>query len=190
MNDTRFNEIEELADDDDVPGLIRKLENPDIDDGIRAGAAQLLGNLGNPLAESVLQEALLDNNRDVRLEAALALGRLVSITSVDLLHEFLENDPDDMVQCACAIALGFMGDDRAIEPLRSTIIRFYNHPNENRLVGPFGDKTDIFLAIAEQTLCQFLEGVEFCKPVYEEDIILVYQDADGRVFTDPDYSEP
>ncbi|MDK1032612.1 MAG: HEAT repeat domain-containing protein, partial [Planctomycetia bacterium] len=67
-----------------------------------------------------IMRSLDDNDRDVRAEAALALGRVGETAALDRLSRLL-NDPDSGVRREAAQALGMIGDERALEPLLEAI---------------------------------------------------------------------
>jgi len=98
-----------------IGGLARALKYR-ADSGVRADAAQALGELRNRLAIPPLVGALRDENRLVRKNAAQALGKIGGSSALEPLVEAL-NDEDCFVQAKAAAALGKMGDRRAIDPL-------------------------------------------------------------------------
>ncbi len=99
----------------DIEELIAALQNED--DGIRATAAQELGELGNCQAVDPLLAALNDPYSSlVRYQAAQALGKLGDIRAVEPLIASL-NHLDINTQVEAARALGNLGDSRAIEAL-------------------------------------------------------------------------
>jgi HEAT repeat protein len=86
-----------------------------ISENVRAGAAQVLGALGEKRAVSPLRKLLLDESKFVRLRAAEALGALQAQESVHSLISIL-GDVDPRVRRAAVKALcGFAKS--AVEPL-------------------------------------------------------------------------
>jgi HEAT repeat protein len=61
--------------------------------------------------------ALNDEDNEVRLRAAEALGQLKNAASVDSLIESLKNDADWKIREMAAWALGQINDPRSIDPL-------------------------------------------------------------------------
>jgi len=72
-----------------VPAVIERLRK-DEDDGVRTAAASALTLLADPTAGPALREALLDAQRDVRWNAALALAAIGDAEGRSLLHELLD----------------------------------------------------------------------------------------------------
>jgi HEAT repeat protein len=74
--------------------------------------------------EGKLVEAMRGEPRKsmkVRLQAAIILGRSGTSSAVPALIDCLSQDPDEPVRSACALALGNIGDARAVEPLASQL---------------------------------------------------------------------
>ncbi len=63
-----------------------------------------------------LLKMVKSEDKSLRMNAAIALGRIGEVRGVDALIEALE-DTSPKVRSAAATALGMIGDDRAIEPL-------------------------------------------------------------------------
>jgi HEAT repeat protein len=85
---------------------------------IRARAARLLGLARVAGARRALADFLVmvDEATIVRIEAALALGRLQSTSAIPTLIRWLDSD-DQKLQRAAVIALGEIGHPAALEPL-------------------------------------------------------------------------
>ena len=85
---------------------------------IRARAARLLGLARVAGARRALADHLVrvDEATVVRIEAALALGRLQSTSAVPTLVRWLDSD-DQRLQRAAVMALGEIGHPAALEPL-------------------------------------------------------------------------
>ena len=94
-------------------------------------AIELLVNNGSPEAKELLMKALeigvknvqAENGEitndwwDIRVEACIALGKLKAVEAVDALIATLVEDSDPIVKTYAAIALGQIGDKRAVAPL-------------------------------------------------------------------------
>ena len=103
--------------------LIQVLQDTDEYKSIRATAAAGLGTLLDERVSAPLLAALDDENAEVRLQTATALGPLKAANTVDKLIELIENPLEDpSVQAACVTALGLIGDKRA-EPVLLNVLR-------------------------------------------------------------------
>lgn len=83
---------------------------------VRKNAAQALGRIGDPRAVEALEEALKDEDGDIRGHATSALGSIGDPRAVEALKEALK-DEDEYVRRGAAWALGNIGGTRAIEAL-------------------------------------------------------------------------
>ena len=96
---------------------------------LRVAAGNTLVKIGTPAVEA-LTVALHNPNKDVRFNAARALGEIRDVRAVDPLLDLLR-DQNRTVRLASARALGFMRDARAVEPLchalgdRARMVRNY-----------------------------------------------------------------
>ncbi len=68
----------------------------------------------------VLVNRLKNGSKRVKIQAALALGRLKDPEAVYYLIDCLK-DSNSLVRGACARALGMLGDDRALTPLMNLV---------------------------------------------------------------------
>lgn len=88
---------------------------------VRANAADALGSAELedhvPRAREALRRALRDDRAEVRYAAALSLGELRDASSVDALCEQMEGDGHPMARQAATIALGMVGERRAVPAL-------------------------------------------------------------------------
>ncbi len=84
---------------------------------IRAGTARVLGILKDGRAVTPLVNALHDEDTRVQRAAIEALGLFRTRLAVQPLIECLRTSQDDRVVTGCAVALGRIGDARAVEPL-------------------------------------------------------------------------
>lgn len=87
---------------------------PDVDK--QAAAIRALIALGTAVEEPLIT-ALSASDRQVRLNAALALGRLRAPRALDALAARCREDADPEVRGVAAEALGRLGDERAVVPL-------------------------------------------------------------------------
>jgi HEAT repeat protein len=82
----------------------------------RAGAVEVLSEIGGPAAVPPLLEALRDSSEDVRLMAVEALGKTRDTRAVQPLVELYGRDENAQVRYECLTSLGLIGD-RAAAPL-------------------------------------------------------------------------
>jgi len=102
----------------DIRGLIRLLDHGDAD--VQWRAADALGTMGEPACDPLMR--ILDYPRmHVRLGAIEALADIRSPRAVDELVRKLEHDPDDEVRWAASLALGQIGDMRAVPALEKAL---------------------------------------------------------------------
>ena len=96
---------------------------------LRVAAGNTLVKIG-PLAVEALTVACHNPNRDVRFNAARALGEIRDPRALESLLDLLR-DQNRTVRLAAARALGFIKDERAVEPLsralgdRTRMVRNY-----------------------------------------------------------------
>jgi HEAT repeat protein len=107
--------LEELSNVKGTEPLVEALEKSQ-DDFVRAHAAQLLGECGDPLAVDPLISALDDKSLYVRAYAACSLAEYSDPKIVGRLAETLK-DAEPFVRANTAWALGRLKDPRAVEPL-------------------------------------------------------------------------
>jgi HEAT repeat protein len=79
----------------DIAELTEQLGNKD--SGIRRSAAEMLGLMADETAIDTLVPVLKDNNRFVRQEAVLALGKIGGSRSVEYLTQALSIESDEFV---------------------------------------------------------------------------------------------
>ncbi len=114
-----------------VEPLIAVLEDSGEMKSIRASAIVSLNTLKDERASEPLLTALSDENAEIRLQAAAALGALKDSKAVEKLSETVENplEPDN-VRAAAVAALGNIGDKSAEDILiRALDIRVGNIAN-------------------------------------------------------------
>ena len=96
---------------------------------LRVAAGNTLVKIGSPAVEA-LTVALHNPNRDVRFNAARALGEIRDPRAVESILDLLR-DQNRTVRLAAARALGYIKDERAVEPLshalgdRTRMVRNY-----------------------------------------------------------------
>ena len=96
---------------------------------LRVAAGNTLVKIGTPAVEA-LTVALHNPNKDVRFNAARALGEIRDVRAVEPLLDLLR-DQNRTVRLASARSLGFIRDARAVEPLchalgdRARMVRNY-----------------------------------------------------------------
>ena len=100
---------------EDLLSILKEVERPP---EVRARAARLLGLARVAGARRTLADYLVqvDEATVVRIEAALALGRLQSTSAIPALIRWLDSD-DQRLQRVGVIALGEIGHPAALEPL-------------------------------------------------------------------------
>ena len=84
----------------------------------RCYAARALGVLGDPAAADDLQQRLRDEDVDVCVDAADALGRIGAQSAIDPLVESLKNDSSGEICAAAVRALGNLGGEKVAQALR------------------------------------------------------------------------
>ena len=90
-------------------------------DVLRCTGVQGLGQIGDATAVPLLIAALEDEDEDVRIDAADALGRIGSSEAVEPLLNSLRRDPCGDVKRAAAAALGAMRAVEAAPLLRALV---------------------------------------------------------------------
>lgn len=108
-----------LLDDDASADRFGRIVAADGDARLRAAACAALGLAGSatPAAQKALEAALAAGDDDVRREAARALGVLRATGAVTALVSAVERAAADHVRARLAVALGEIGDFRAVRPL-------------------------------------------------------------------------
>lgn len=90
-------------------------------DLVARAAAHALGQLMNPNSKGPLLEAFLARGPVVQERAAWALGELKSTEAVTALTAKLPTTTDEALKISLALALGKIGDRRALAPLRQVL---------------------------------------------------------------------
>lgn len=110
----------------------------DGDDWVRVRVAYALYELKHPSALQTFLRLISDRHEWVRTHAANALGDLAAPACFAPLRDHLRADPSPNVRRACAISLGKLGGDAAVEVLVSAL----------------ADTEDIVLEAVDQALQQ------------------------------------
>ncbi len=103
---------------------------------VRATAARAVLRLPSDEAADVLLQLLKDKDEFVRQETAYALGETRSRKAGATLLNLLETEKGNGVRGAIVVALGLIGDERAVVPLTQTLDLRLNRrkKNENEFV--------------------------------------------------------
>lgn len=155
---------------EEVVRLYRTAEDP----RIRQYLAHVLAALPIPSAVEALEEGLEAEQPGVRVNAALALGRLGERAKSDRLRERLREttpkltkrlgDPVSEVRRMAAFVLGSLGDPRAIEPLKRTLNDSAEDVRWNGAIalGRLGDHAgrDVLLEVVRKGAGEDLEDLE------------------------------
>lgn len=99
--------------------LERALQSADV--RLRLGATSALGLIGDPRSRIALEGRLNDPDRHVRAQAAFALAFVSDRRSTARLIDSLSHDGSALVRNSCAIALGRIGDPRAVPALERAL---------------------------------------------------------------------
>jgi HEAT repeat protein len=110
-------------------GLMRRAEAsrvalPGLSDAsplVRAVAAKAILSIGSDESAAALLPLASDKDEFVRREVAYALGLSKSRNATDTLTKLLLNDKEDGVRAAAAVALGDIGDERAVVALAGVL---------------------------------------------------------------------
>ena len=88
---------------------------------VRAVAAKAILSIGPDESAAALLPLASDKDEFVRREVAYALGLSKSRNATDTLIKLLLNDKEDGVRAAAAVALGDIGDERAVVALAGVL---------------------------------------------------------------------
>jgi hypothetical protein len=122
---------------------LRDLKDPN--ENTRENAAHKIGNMGDPIAAVALTKALSDLDVDVKLEAAIALGKIKANSAVKALIRLLDEEQDPDVCAAAATALGDIGKAEACIPLISKLTHHdrFVKANAALALGKLGEKSAV-----------------------------------------------
>jgi hypothetical protein len=112
-------DIEGLRQKKDIRGLTRLLQHPDLT--VQWKAAEALGTLGPDAVDHLFRE-LYEHGLASRLGAIEALADIKDRRAVDPLANLLLRDENTEIRWASALALGEIGDPRAVDTLRHAVI--------------------------------------------------------------------
>jgi HEAT repeat protein len=132
-----------LKDSGSVDLLKDILGDRGMDKKLRGAAAMALGLIGDNSANPVILKALKEReDRDLRVDTAVAAGLLGSPLAVDELVKVLnDKKASQFVLGSVALALGQIGDSRAIEPMTMIL-----EPGKTN--GTYPDLTRALVAVA------------------------------------------
>jgi len=139
-------------DGSEVAPLIGALRE-DTDPKVRALAAEALGKTRDSRAVEPLVSALRDTDIPTRSQAAKGLGTLKNTRGVEPLISILSDEKEFVVRFCSVIALGEIGDARAVDCLID--IASHYHPLQREAVSALGQIED---ARAEAYLLTLLDG--------------------------------
>jgi FOG: HEAT repeat len=119
-------------------------------------ASDALGSLGEPACEPLLK--ILDFPKvNVRIGAIEALGAIRSPRSVEPLIRKLKSDPDSEIRWVAALALGDIGDHRAVPALEEALHDSERYVRYGAVISlesfnwkPKDDSQDVYALIALQ----------------------------------------
>jgi HEAT repeat protein len=104
------------ANQESVPALIAMLK--DKDEGVRSGAADALGKIGDARAVPVLKEAMHNDTAQVRRVAIGAIALIADKSGEDALTEAIKNpDDDNEARAQAAAGLGKIATPTAVKTL-------------------------------------------------------------------------
>jgi HEAT repeat protein len=132
-----------LKDQGSVELLMEILGDRGMDKKLRGASAMALGLIGDNAANPVILKALKEReDRDLRVDTAVAAGLLGSAEAVDELVKVLnDKKASQFVLGSVALALGQIGDSRAIEPMTMIL-----EPDKTN--GTYPDLTRALVAVA------------------------------------------
>jgi len=104
----------ELALNEAVPALGKQLEHED--ERVRKAVALALSKIGSPAAADPLRRALRDKSPEVRMQAAIGVGRKSSALAMSLVAA-MEEEEDEGVERELILALGRIGSPSAVQAL-------------------------------------------------------------------------
>lgn len=106
---------------DSYQALVRLVENPDIDEKLRAVACWVFGKFKQKSSVNILLKAFNNETPSLIWEAAKALGEIKSKRAIKPLISTLFQGKDVEKRAASAYALGLLHDKQAIAPLLSVL---------------------------------------------------------------------
>jgi HEAT repeat protein len=132
-----------------VPGMIEVLKDSKADSKLRGYTALGLGMIGDPSAREAIRNALTnDSDRELRVQTAVAAGLMGDASVIPDLVKILESGEESQyILGSVALALGQIGDERAIKPLLGIVKDDKKYPDLTRALatvalGQIGDRRD------------------------------------------------
>ncbi|MCE9637885.1 MAG: HEAT repeat domain-containing protein [Planctomycetes bacterium] len=139
-----------IRDSKAVKDLIDVLKNPKDDNKLRGYSALALGMIGDATAKEAVHAALTnDSDRELRVQTAVAAGLMNDPTVIPDLVKILESGEESQyILGSVSLALGQIGDERAIEPLLGIVKDDKKYPDLTRALatvalGQIGDRRDV-----------------------------------------------
>lgn len=139
-----------IRDSGAVKDLIEVLKNPKDDSKLRGYTALALGMIGDASAREAIHTALTnDSDRELRVQTAVAAGLMNDPTVIPDLVKILESGEESQyILGSVSLALGQIGDERAIEPLLGIVKNDKKYPDLTRALatvalGQIGDRRDV-----------------------------------------------
>lgn len=133
-----------------VAALIEVLKNPKDEARLRGYTALALGMIGDTSAKEAIRTALTnDSDRELRVQTAIAAGLMNDPGVIGELVKILESGEDSQyILGSVALALGQIGDERAIDPLLAIAKNDKKFPDLTRALatvalGQIGDRRDV-----------------------------------------------
>jgi len=151
----------------------------DREDLVARAAASSLGLLKNPASKAPLLAAFEARGPVVQERAAAALGELRSTNAVPALAALLPGTTDEALKVSLVLALGKIGDRRALPPLRQVLLRIVltnNLPKAREAaftaLTDFGDKLAIPRAV-QMVTTPVVPPWPGAGPTYDDDFIRI-----------------
>lgn len=134
-----------------VPQLVEMLDDKGAEKKLRGYSAVALGMIGDSLGRDAIKRTLADSSdRELRVQTAVAAGLLGDASVIGNLVEIMEKGEESQyILGSVALALGQIGDERAITPLLAiSVDEEQNYPELTRALatvalGQIGDRRDL-----------------------------------------------
>lgn len=132
-----------------VKPLIEALNDKGLDAKLRGYSALALGMINDPGAKEAIRNALTnESDRELRVQTAMAAGLMGDANVIGELVKILQSGEESQyILGSVALALGQIGDERAIEPLVAIAKDDKKYPDLTRALatvalGQIGDRRD------------------------------------------------
>ncbi len=116
------------------------------DEDVKKGSASRYKDLPRAKAIEALEKALKDKQRAVRLQAAVALGKIAGEAQREQLERLVDRDKDREVRLTTAMALGLLGRKKSGAKLAWLLNNYKSHDIHRTYaavgLGMIGDPTD------------------------------------------------